>query len=112
MSESVGSRGGGARKDRFRGAPVQVILSRMVDGSLIRERYAAVSRDLNERARRLFGTAEARTAGHGGVAGNGSRAQYDRPRAEGSGRPRFAGGQGSAARQRPPSFDIERYDAA
>ena len=33
----------------------------------IRERYAAVSRDLNERARRLFGAAEARTAGHGGI---------------------------------------------
>src|ERR1700693_3803782 len=39
----------------------------MVDGSSIRERYAAVSRDLNERARRLFGAAEARTAGHGGI---------------------------------------------
>src|ERR1700729_538594 len=55
----------------------------MLDASSIRERYAAVSRDLNERARRLFGAAEARTA-HGGitavVAGNRSRAQYDRPR--------------------------------
>jgi hypothetical protein len=39
----------------------------MVDGSSIRERYTAVSRDLNERARRLFGAAEARTAGHGGI---------------------------------------------
>src|SRR5277367_3301543 len=39
----------------------------MVDASSIRERYAAVSRDLNERARRLFGAAEARTAGHGGI---------------------------------------------
>jgi hypothetical protein len=40
---------------------------RMVDGSSICERYAAVSRDLNERTRRLFGAAEARTAGHGGI---------------------------------------------
>jgi Rhodopirellula transposase DDE domain len=39
----------------------------MVDASAIRERYTAVSRDLNERARRLFGAAEARTAGHGGI---------------------------------------------
>src|SRR5271169_5213489 len=39
----------------------------MVDASSIRERYAAVSRDLNERARRLFGAAEARTAGYGGI---------------------------------------------
>src|ERR1700735_4001507 len=39
----------------------------MLNASSIRERYAAVSRDLNERARRLFGAAEARTAGHGGI---------------------------------------------
>src|ERR1700736_2898421 len=39
----------------------------MINASAIRERYAAVSRDLNERARRLFGAAEARTAGHGGI---------------------------------------------
>jgi hypothetical protein len=40
----------------------------MVDASSIRERYSAFGRDLNERARRLFGAAEARTAGHGGIA--------------------------------------------
>jgi hypothetical protein len=39
----------------------------MADASSIRERYTAVGRDLNERARRLFGAAEARTAGHGGI---------------------------------------------
>ena len=39
----------------------------MADASSIRERYAAVGRDLNERARRLFGGAEARTAGYGGL---------------------------------------------
>jgi len=39
----------------------------MVDESSIRERYAAVGRGLNERARRLFAAAEARTAGHGGI---------------------------------------------
>jgi hypothetical protein len=39
----------------------------MVDASAIGERYAAVRRSLNERGRRLFAAAEARTAGHGGV---------------------------------------------
>ena len=40
----------------------------MVDASAIGERYAAVRRSLNERGRRLFAAAEARTAGHGGIA--------------------------------------------
>ena len=40
----------------------------MVDASSIRERYAAVGRGLNERARRLFAAAEARTAGYRGIA--------------------------------------------
>ena len=35
---------------------------------MIRDRFTAVSRDLNERARRLLAAAEARAAGHGGVA--------------------------------------------
>jgi hypothetical protein len=39
----------------------------MVDASAIGGRYAAVRRSLNERGRRLFAAAEARTAGHGGV---------------------------------------------
>ena len=39
----------------------------MVDASAIGERYAAVRRSLNERGRRLFVAAEARTAGHGGI---------------------------------------------
>ena len=39
----------------------------MVDASSIRERYAAVGRGLNERSRRLFAAAEARTAGYGGI---------------------------------------------
>src|SRR5271170_7835297 len=39
----------------------------MVDASAIGERYAAVGRSLNERGRRLFAAAEARTAGHGGI---------------------------------------------
>jgi len=39
----------------------------MVDASVIRGRFTAVSRDLNERARRLLAAAEARAAGHGGV---------------------------------------------
>ena len=40
----------------------------MVDASVICERFTAVSRDLNERGRRLLAAAEARAAGHGGVA--------------------------------------------
>ena len=39
----------------------------MVDGLAIGERYAAVRRSLNERGRRLFAAAEARSAGHGGI---------------------------------------------
>ena len=40
----------------------------MVDPSAIRERFAAVGRELNERTRRLFAAVEARTAGYGGIA--------------------------------------------
>ena len=39
----------------------------MIDTSVIRERFTAVERDLNERARRLLAAAEAKTAGHGGI---------------------------------------------
>jgi len=39
----------------------------MVDALAIGGRYAAVRRSLNERGRRLFAAAEARTAGHGGI---------------------------------------------
>ena len=39
----------------------------MADASAIGERYAAVRRSLNERGRRLFAAAAARTAGHGGI---------------------------------------------
>ena len=40
----------------------------MIDPSAIRERFTAVAQDLNERARRLLAAAEAKTAGHGGIA--------------------------------------------
>jgi Rhodopirellula transposase DDE domain len=39
----------------------------MADTRAIGERYAAVRRSLNERGRRLFAAAEARSAGHGGI---------------------------------------------
>ena len=39
----------------------------MIDTSVIRERFTAVGRELNERARRLLAAAEAKTAGHGGI---------------------------------------------
>ncbi len=39
----------------------------MIDTSLIRERFTAVERDLNERSRRLLAAAEAKTAGYGGI---------------------------------------------
>ena len=40
----------------------------MVDTSAIRERFTAVGSGLNERSRRVFAAAEARTAGYGGIA--------------------------------------------
>jgi len=40
----------------------------MADTSLIRERFTAVERGLDERSRRLLAAAEAKTAGHGGIA--------------------------------------------
>ena len=40
----------------------------MVNETSIRERLAAVGGGLNERSRRLFAAAEAKTAGHGGIA--------------------------------------------
>jgi hypothetical protein len=40
----------------------------MIDISAIRERFSAVEPDLNERSRRLLAAAEAKTAGHGGIA--------------------------------------------
>ncbi len=40
----------------------------MVDASVIQERFASVSRGLNERSRRLLVAAEAKTAGYGGIA--------------------------------------------
>jgi len=40
----------------------------MVDASLLRERFAAVGRSVNERSRRLFAAAEAKTAGPGRIA--------------------------------------------
>ncbi len=39
----------------------------MADASAIGQRYAAIGRSLDERGRRLFAAAEARTAGHGGI---------------------------------------------
>jgi hypothetical protein len=39
----------------------------MIDTSVIRDRFTAVERDLNERSRRLLAAAEAKTAGHGGI---------------------------------------------
>jgi hypothetical protein len=40
----------------------------MIDETLIRERFAAISPHLDERGRRIFAAAEAKTAGYGGVA--------------------------------------------
>ena len=39
----------------------------MIDGTLIRSRFEAMRSLLDERARRLFCAAEARSAGYGGV---------------------------------------------
>ena len=40
----------------------------MIDEKLIRERFAAVAPHLDERGRRIFAAAEAKTAGYGGIA--------------------------------------------
>jgi hypothetical protein len=40
----------------------------MIETSVIRDRFTAVERDLNERSRRLLAAAEAKTAGYGGIA--------------------------------------------
>ena len=40
----------------------------MIDIKVIRERYAALSQHLDERARRIFAATEAKTAGYGGIA--------------------------------------------
>ena len=40
----------------------------MIDPSVIRARFTAVERDLNERSRRLLAAAEATAAGFGGIA--------------------------------------------
>lgn len=39
----------------------------MIDTSVLRARFTAVERDLNERSRRLLAAAEAKTAGFGGI---------------------------------------------
>jgi hypothetical protein len=40
----------------------------MIDIKMIRQRYAALSQHLDERARRVFAATEAKTAGYGGIA--------------------------------------------
>ena len=40
----------------------------MIDITAIRERYAALSQHLDERARRIFAATEAKTSGYGGIA--------------------------------------------
>ena len=46
-----------------------VYLDGMIDEISIRFRYQLLSASLDERGRRLFAAAEARAAGHGGIAG-------------------------------------------
>jgi DNA-binding phage protein len=55
----------GEREIPARTSSVQTL--RMTDTSVIRERFTAVERDLNERSRRLLAAAEAKTAGYGGI---------------------------------------------
>src|SRR3954471_18591965 len=42
----------------------------MIDAKPIRERYTALSPQLDERGRRCFAASEARAAGYGGIAAN------------------------------------------
>src|SRR5436190_19107504 len=46
----------------------QAYVGGMIDENGIRERYAAIAPVLDERGRRIFAAAEARTAGYGGIA--------------------------------------------
>ena len=67
MSELVGSRQGASPGVYIHARAGAGYRRRMADASAIEERYAAVRRSLNERGRRLFAAAEARTAGRGGI---------------------------------------------
>ena len=67
LPNRVRSRGLEFRRGRFWRGQVPSRLPGVTDTSVIRERFTAVERDLNERSRSLLGAAEAKTAGYGGI---------------------------------------------
>src|SRR4051795_5357754 len=71
----------------------------MIDAKPIRERYTALSPQLDERGRRCFAASEARAAGYGGVAAT-PRATRVARRTIGGGRQGRAGGATGIARSR------------
>lgn len=73
----------------------------MIDPSAIRERFTAVTRELNERSRRLLAAAEAKTAGHGGIAAT-SRATGIARSTIGRGQKDLAAPEGLAGKVRRP----------
>ena len=73
----------------------------MIDPSAIRERFTAVTRELNERSRRLLAAAEANTAGHGGIAAT-SRATGIARSTIGRGRKDLAAPEGLTGKVRRP----------
>jgi chorismate mutase len=66
----------------------------MIDEDSLRERKAAMLPHLDERQRRLFAAAEAKAAGHGGIA---AVARVTRIAASTIGRPERSRGAGDAA---------------
>src|SRR5690348_10934344 len=89
----------------------------MIEQDRIRKRFAVVSSQLDERARRLLAATEARAAGYGGIAAvsqaTGVAPSTDRARLAGLGGGGPAGaGPGAAARRRPQASGGQRSDAA
>ena len=87
----------------------------MIDSSPIRERFAALSRHLSERDRRLWAASEARAAGYaghrGGVGGDRHCGQRNRSWPEGIGKRGHAGCRpGAAARRRVQTAGEEGRD--
>src|SRR3989304_3418075 len=85
----------------------------MIDEEAIGERYRALAGELDERRRRLWAAAEARSHGHGGgAAGGGGAGGGGGHRAGGGGGRRGGGAQKPLSEPDPPLVrDLERLVA-
>jgi hypothetical protein len=92
--------------------PTAVQTRQMAVAAVIRERFAAVGRGLNERSRCLFVSAGAKNGrlwrDRRQVPGHWGGPQHDQPRIEGPGGSRRVAWRGSAAGQRPAGTDGDR----